>query len=156
MAYISSRFLAHRVRIMAHVCCVSAGVLVYLIWSFIAPCLLRSCWVIKKGTQRKSFEIYVATVQVYLNNQRVYLLDMAWANWKGLCVSIGNKVLWGLFFSISKQLYLRIKKQTLLYSLGKRQTIIRQIDWLVWSTRWCVFLGAFADNCSPIPRFSLV
>jgi hypothetical protein len=31
-------------------------------------------------------------------------------------------------FSISKQLYLRIKKQTLLYSLGKRQTIIRQID----------------------------
>jgi hypothetical protein len=60
--------------------CVSAGVLVYLIWSFIAPCLLRSCRVIKKGTQRKSFEIYVATVQVYLNNQRVYLLDMAWAN----------------------------------------------------------------------------
>lgn len=54
----------------------------------------------KKGLKGRSFEIYVAAVQVYLNNQRVYLLDMA-----GLCVSIGNKVIWGLF-SISKQLYI--------------------------------------------------
>ncbi len=89
---------------------------------------------IKKGTRSKEgLEIYIVAVQqVYLNNQRVFAVYGV-GELKGIVRIYWQESSLGSF-SISKQLS-KNKKQTLLYSLDKRQTIIQRTDWLVLSPR---------------------